>query len=354
MDLYELLQTSPDLFISDSFVITNNKIKNYENIVCSISGGSDSDIMLDICTKLDSNKKIKYVWFNTGLEFQATKEHLLFLENKYEIKIEEIKAEIPIPLTCRKFGQPFLSKIVSRRIRDLQKNNFEWEDKPLEYLLDKYCKTYPEEIAKDKPTQYFYYGGKYYRGCVLALRWWCNDNPKKKNGSESQFNISYNKYLKEYMIVNPPQHMISHVCCDYAKKDPIYKFNKENKTQLSMYGVRKSEGGARSSAYKNCFTEYESAADEYRPIFFYLNDTKKKYETTYNIIHSACYRQYGLTRTGCAGCPFGKDFEFELKVIEQYEPKLFKAVNKIFKESYEYTRGYYKFIESMEEKENGN
>ena len=59
---------------------------------------------------------------------------------------------------------------------------------------------------------------------------------------------------------------------------------------------------------------------------------------------------YGLKRTGCAGCPFGRDFEFELQVIEKYEPKLFKAVNNIFGQSYEYTRAYRSFCEEMDKK----
>ncbi|MBO7672424.1 phosphoadenosine phosphosulfate reductase family protein, partial [bacterium] len=65
-----------------------NSIK-YKSIICSISGGSDSDIILDICTKVDKNKKIKYVWFNTGLEYQATKDHLTYLEKKYDIEIKK-------------------------------------------------------------------------------------------------------------------------------------------------------------------------------------------------------------------------------------------------------------------------
>ena len=59
--------------------------------------------------------------------------------------------------------------------------------------------------------------------------------------------------------------------------------------------------------------------------------------------------RYGLSRTGCAGCPFGRDFEFELEVIKHYEPKLYKAVNYIFGDSYEYTRKYREFRKKMEE-----
>lgn len=53
----------------------------------------------------------------------------------------------------------------------------------------------------------------------------------------------------------------------------------------------------------------------------------------------------------CAGCPFGRDFEQELSVIEHYEPKLYKAVNNIFGDSYEYTRKYKAFCEEMKTKE---
>ena len=37
----------------------------FGNIACAISGGSDSDIMLDMLTRLDDEKKIKYVFFDT-------------------------------------------------------------------------------------------------------------------------------------------------------------------------------------------------------------------------------------------------------------------------------------------------
>lgn len=53
----------------------------------------------------------RYVWFNTGMEYKATKEHLEYIENRYGIKIERIRAKFPVPLAVRKFGYPFLSKI---------------------------------------------------------------------------------------------------------------------------------------------------------------------------------------------------------------------------------------------------
>ena len=149
------------------------------------------------------------------------------------------------------------------------------------------------------------------------------------------------------MIANPPTFKISDLCCEYAKKKVSHKFSKENSVDLEITGVRKSEGGIRSTAYKTCFDNKEKEVSTYRPIFWYLNSDKQEYERMFNVVHSKCYTEYGLKRTGCAGCPFGKDFEFELEVIKQNEPKLYMAVNNIFKNSYEYTRDYNHFKDNF-------
>ena len=87
--------------------------EGYSRVAVSISGGKDSDIMLDIITKLLIDKsEVRYIWFDTGLEYAATKRHLDDLEEKYGITIERIKALKPIPLSCKEYGVPFLSKMV--------------------------------------------------------------------------------------------------------------------------------------------------------------------------------------------------------------------------------------------------
>ena len=326
MKLTDIVNNAPDnKEILESFVITKDKLRQYDNILCSISGGSDSDILLDLCQKFDEAEKITYVFFDTGVEFSATKEHLKKLEEKYGITIEQAKAIKPIPTCCKEYGQPFLSKQVSEWIQRLQQHGFKWEDKPLEQLNEEYP------------------------NCRAALRWWCNDYPKCTNGRESMFNVGYNKYLKEFLIENPPQFKISNKCCTFAKKKVAEQFKKERNFDLSMYGVRKSEGGARASAYKNCFTSTDKDCDEYRPIFWYKEGTKREYEDYYGIEHSKCYTQYGLKRTGCAGCPFGRDFDDELKVMKEFEPNLYKAMNNIFGDSYEYTRMYGDFVKKQKQ-----
>ena len=69
------LQTcSANSVITDGLVKAWSVINNpqYSSILCSVSGGSDSDIMLDIIWRCDRDKKVTYVWYNTGLEYQAT------------------------------------------------------------------------------------------------------------------------------------------------------------------------------------------------------------------------------------------------------------------------------------------
>ncbi len=308
-----------NLIIFDSFIKATPKIKTNRKIVCSISGGADSDIMLDILTKLDTNKKIKYVFFDTGIEYQATKEHLDYLERKYGVVIDRVKAITPVPLGCRKYGVPFWSKHVSEMIERLQRHGFKWEDKPFDELYREYPK------------------------CKVALQWWCNQHAK---GAKSPFNISNIRGLKEYMIANPPTFRISNKCCKGAKKDNAKKYLKENNADLNVVGIRRAEGGTRAAAYKTCF-DIGELWDNYRPIFWFSDNDKLCYENLFEITHSACYEVYGLKRTGCAGCPFGKDFETELEIIQKYEPKLYNAVIKIFGESYEYTRNFYRFREAM-------
>lgn len=326
MDINKLLDDGKlpqNLEIYNSFLVTRKKFEDNERILCSVSGGSDSDIMVDLFCKFNK-KKVTFVFFDTGLEYKATKEHLKYLEDKYGIEIVRIKGVKPIPITCRDDGQPFLSKQVSEFISRLQRHNFKWEDKPYNELIKEYPK------------------------CSSALKWWCDDK-----GEGSMFSIKRNKWLKEFMIANPPDFPISNKCCKYSKKDPVKLFMKKNDFDLNCYGVRKAEKGVRASAYKNCFTDNsakDNKIDEYRPIFWYKDETKRVYEEFFNIIHSKCYSEYGLLRTGCAGCSYGRDFEYELEVLKEHEPNLYKAVNNIFGKSYEYTRKYREFCKEMNEK----
>lgn len=290
---------------------------NYKNIMVSISGGSDSDIMLDFIERIGHPfGQVNYVFFDTGLEFQATKEHLKDLENKYGITIVRKKSKKPVPLGCKEYGVPFLNKRVSNYINRLQSHGFKWKDKPFEQLYEEYP------------------------NCKAALRWWCNEF-----GEKSQMNIEQNKWLKEFMVNNPPNFKISDACCTWAKKQTAHLFEKELKPDLICTGVRKSEGGARRTAYKSCFDSIYNKPDNFRPIFWFKNEEKEYYSEVFCVQYSDCYTKYGLKRTGCACCPFGLKHEQELEAAKIYEPKLYIAAWNVFGQSYEYTKAYRKFRE---------
>ncbi len=63
MELFEIIKNAPEnsQLITDSIVITHAKLKQYDKILCSVSGGSDSDILVDLCQKFDDADKITYL-----------------------------------------------------------------------------------------------------------------------------------------------------------------------------------------------------------------------------------------------------------------------------------------------------
>ena len=281
--------------------------------------------MVDLLLRCGAKEKTVFVFFNTGLEYRATLRHLDDMEQKYGIEIKRIGAIKPIPNCVKEYGVPFISKFASEMIYRLQKHDFKWEDRPYEELITEYP------------------------NCKTALEWWRN----VIRGNTTQFAIKRNRYLKEYMVSNPPTFKISDKCCTYAKKKVSERFVKDGGYDLVCIGVRKAEGGIRSASFKNCFSE-GAYVDYFRPVFWTSDEDKDEYCRFYGVTHSDCYTEYGLRRTGCFGCPFGKHFEEELTLIQKHEPNLITAANAIFGESYEYTRGYLRFREEMKQREKGS
>ena len=324
--LYEtFVLTAPPGPILDMASKAHQVLSRHEKVMVAVSGGSDSDTMLDLIAQLDPMHKATYVYYDTGMEYEATKRHLDELEEKYDIQIERVAPQLPIPTCCRKYGVPFWSKRVSEYIYRLQSHGFKWEDEPFEVLLERYPR------------------------CKSALMWWCNEWPRKDNGKESAFNIAYTPYLKEFMLMNNPP-KISAKCCEYAKKGPANRYEAEHSFDLNCTGVRKVEKGARATTHKTCFSKTSSGADTYRPVFWLSDADKQEYKEHYGLTYSDCYEVWGMKRTGCPGCPYGKEFEQELELMQKYEPKFYRAALKIFGESYEYTRAYLRYREEVKQK----
>lgn len=312
----EYISLAPTITIFDSLVKAQSVLQNYHNILVSVSGGADSDNMIDVVEHLrsrDSSHIVTYVWFDTGIEMEATKHHLSYLEQKYGITFIKRKPETPVAAAVRKYGYPYISKETSKNIHQLQKNGFDFENETYSNLVNKYP------------------------NCKSELKWF--------TGEKGKYSIS--KVRREYISKNPPQFVISDLCCSYSKKKPTAQFEKEISADIVFLGIRKMEGGVRASKTK-CFDRAGKThkTDRYYPCFWWTDEDKSAFEKTYGIIHSEAYTVYGFKRTGCAGCPFNSNFDNDLEILKQYEPRLANAVEHIFAPSYEYTRNYRTYKEA--------
>ena len=295
----------------------------YEKIAVSVSGGSDSDMVVDIITKVDRDRKCEYRYFDTGMEYGATYEHLDYLEGRYGIEIKRIQPVERVAVACKRHGLPFVSKLVSQCIGKLQSAGFEFEDASEEELLRRYEG----------------------HGMVRFVKWWTNgydyggDRPSK-------YTIAAKRWLKEFMIENPPKFPISDQCCLYAKKLTAQREHEEGGYEVDVIGVRKWEGGVRANSYTKCFSAKNAGHGAhgyavYRPVWWFTDEDKDEYTREQRIVNSDCYTRYGFRRTGCALCPFaGRELQAEKDAVGQYEPKLLRLADSVFGKSYEYTRAY--------------
>ena len=114
---------APEKFEAIKSIIAK-RLLQHPNAICSYSGGADSDIMIDLIEQtiaLFELSPVKYVFFNTGLEMQATKDHVKATAEKYGVEIETIRPKISIVQASRKYGIPFVSKIMSYGLEEWQK-----------------------------------------------------------------------------------------------------------------------------------------------------------------------------------------------------------------------------------------
>lgn len=272
-------------------------------------GGADSTIIVHIIATYfrDYLWKIHFCFSNTGIEYRATLDFIKYLEEHYQIKIDEVRG-MPIPLAVKTYGVPLISKKISDNIHRLQLHDFNWEDESFDKLIEKYPKS------------------------KSALRWWCDNW-----GEDSKFNISYHKWLKEKILSSGIDFNVSNFCCKKSKKDPLQRYQTNVNCDLLITGERKSEGGARASAHKSCY-EVKSIRgekiDHFMPLWFWNNATKQYYIEHEKIKLSDCYEVYGMKRTGCTGCPYANDCEGELEIMKKFEPKLYNFCWNVFGNAY--------------------
>ena len=101
----EYINKAPTATIFDGLVKAKSVLASHHNILVSVSGGADSDCMIDIV--------------------------------KYGIEILKRRAKVTVPAAIAKVGYPFFSKEFSDRISRFQHHDFNWDKGTIEELADK-------------------------------------------------------------------------------------------------------------------------------------------------------------------------------------------------------------------------
>lgn len=325
--------------------IIAKRLKQHPKAICSYSGGADSDIVIDLIEqtrKIFNLPPVRYVFFNTGLEMQATKDHVKRTAEKYGVEIQEVRPKVNIVQATRKYGLPFVSKIMSAGLS-------EWQNKEIPLTIAQEYEEAEDKIAKRAELK------ARYPKCESVINFLCCCNSAGEPRPNIQLVINSSKYMRDFIAENPPTFKISAKCCDYCKKQIAHKVQKDY--DMVITGERRDEGGMRSVPRKDnttlCFTETSSGQYRLRPLYYVSDKDKAWYKEHYNIRYSDAYEVYGLTRTGCCGCPISYKAVEDLEKIGKYEPNVVKAAWNIFGDSYRYRKAYNDYKEERKKQKAG-
>lgn len=343
---------APDKFQALTGIVAT-RLGQHPNAICSYSGGADSDILIDLIERTREMfpylPPVKYVFFNTGLEMKATKEHVKATAKKYGVEIEEVRPKIGIVQAARTYGLPFVSKIMSAGLS-------EWQKKGVPLSIAEEYENAEDKIAKRKELK------ERYPKCETVINFLCCCNSAGEPRPNIQLVVNSSKYMRDFIGEYPPDFQISAKCCDYCKKQVAHKAQKGY--EMIITGERRDEGGMRSvprsadfiDGENNTMCFYETGKDQFRfrPLYYVTNSDKAWYKEFYGIRYSDAYEVYGLTRTGCCGCPISYKAVDDLEKIRPYEPNVVKAAWNIFGKSYEYRMKYNAYKEERKEREREN
>ena len=237
-----------------------------ENVYVSFSGGKDSTVLLHIVRSL--YPEVEAVFSNTGLEFPEIVKFVKTFDNVTIVRPEKNFKEV-----IEECGYPIVSKSVSNCVRLARKNIIDGKD-------------------------------------TLRVR--------QIRGLEK--GSKFNKGKWEFLLDAPFK--ISEECCNHLKKNPLKKWEKENKKH-PMIATMAAEGGVRKEAYLktgcNSFKNGKSQPLGFwteQDILQYIFENNLKICSVYgdiveerDILGNKYYRTTGESRTGCVFYGFGCHLE---------------------------------------------
>lgn len=263
-----------------------------ENFYISFSGGKDSTVLSALVDMALPNNQIPRVYADTGIELNMIRD-FVFNMAKTDDRVVIIKPSVSIKQTLEKYGYPFKSKIHSKCVN----------------------------LYQTDPSKKMWQG---YTG-QRSEHWHTRTCPKKLM----------------YQFTDENNLRISDICCVKMKEEPLIKWAKDNKRNITITGIMKEECGRRTQS--TCLQFSGKKLKKFQPLVPVTKDWEEWLISEYNIEICDIYKQpYNFDRTGCKGCPFAINLQHELDILEKYFPNERKQCEIIWKPVYdEYRRiGY--------------
>ena len=318
-------------------------VRTKGGIAVSFSGGKDSAVLLYLMAEMWSissfkDKPLRVFFSNTTNEFVCAtkyrKEYLQFIENKFQIKIEyyEIKAEDNYFNVVDTVGLPFVSKKVSRMVRDckttLKRLGLKYAD--IEQYMPKHytSNSYDEMLAAAEKLRELGFNDT----VILNLTKIRADN----NIGRRFLPVKYRPILDNEEIE------LSEQCCGILKKDPMKQAQKELGGLLPVTGEMAADSRDRMTAYRQpgC-NMFDGDHPKSKPLGPTTEQTVLWLIYTEQIpimpVYGECvqngyscegcetYKLTGEQRTGCKLCGFGIMYDPDRFIrLEKIEPNVVK------------------------------
>jgi len=231
-------------------VFTEKRIREFferteDMAYISFSGGLDSTVLLDLVRNIYPSTPAVFV--DTGLEYPEIRD---FVKTKEDITW--VKPKKSFKTILDEYGYPIITKEQS------------------EYI-DEYRNT-----KSDKLKDIRWNGNKYKRG-KISEKW-------------------------KFMVDAPFK--ISDKCCDYIKKEPAKRYEKET-GRYPIIGTRADESSNRTKDYmKYGCNQFDNKRIMSKPLSIWTHEDIWEYLKVKNLPYSKIY-DMGYDRTGCAFCGFG-------------------------------------------------
>lgn len=243
----------------------NHMSKQGKGVYISFSGGKDSTVLLDMVRRfIDPDHNIPVVFCNTGNEWPDTVRFVKTFDN-----VTIIRPEYSLKKIFEREGFPLISKEQSQYICQYKHAKSE---------RIKYIRLYGKVSKKG------------YKQGMISKKW--------------QFLINEN-------------FMLSDKCCHYLKKQPFYRYEKENNC-FPIIGILTEESTQRESEYikRGGCNAFDMKRPASFPISIFTEQDILEYKRLFNIPFSPIYDDPRVKQTGCCTCGFGAhekdDYRFEL------------------------------------------